>query len=314
MTAGSRDILLRRSSDGGLSFPDPPINLSANTGASDLPDAVARSSGSVRTAWIDDSSGTPNVFYRDSLDGGTTFRPAINISSLPVGTSAVEASVTEDSAGMPFVAWTEDDGVSGAVRIAGSADGGLTFGAPLQVHSPLVGFLVHLALATRLGDPDGDPGELTLAWNEVDSRTSATRSEVFHSATGNGGATWSAPVRLGAGSVLEGLTGVDLRECTNYGANSATYLAYWVRWSDVLFDRQEPGGDGKIFLARLMDRAGDEPEMFEMSETTGDRAYGLRDRVRRAFREPSGGKQAVWAGDEGIWFGDCEACSNARAW
>ncbi len=74
------DILMKKSTDGGLTF-GKEINLSNNRGFSEHPQ-IAISEDSVHVAWIDNSlSTTKDILYRKSSDGGATFSDIVNLSN-----------------------------------------------------------------------------------------------------------------------------------------------------------------------------------------------------------------------------------------
>ena len=80
-TALNFDILYRRSTDGGTTFPNVIKNLSSNTGLSSSPE-IALSSNNVYVVWQDDTPGNIDIFYRRSTDGGDSFTELIkNLSS-----------------------------------------------------------------------------------------------------------------------------------------------------------------------------------------------------------------------------------------
>lgn len=74
------DILIRKSSDGGLTF-GKEVNLSNNRGFSEHPQ-IAVSKDIVNVAWIDNSMTTnKDVLYRKSTDSGKTFGDILNLSN-----------------------------------------------------------------------------------------------------------------------------------------------------------------------------------------------------------------------------------------
>jgi hypothetical protein len=75
-TPGNIDIFYRRSLDNGGTFPNIIKNLSSNAGTSGFP-AIAASGSILHVVWADLASGTFEILYRRSLDGGSTFPNAI---------------------------------------------------------------------------------------------------------------------------------------------------------------------------------------------------------------------------------------------
>jgi hypothetical protein len=80
------DILYRRSTNDGSTFPNVIINLSSNAGDSAFP-AIAISSNNVYAIWDDDTSGDFEIVYRTSSDDGATFSSLLTNLSADTGTS-----------------------------------------------------------------------------------------------------------------------------------------------------------------------------------------------------------------------------------
>ena len=87
VTPGNCDILYRRSTDSGATFPNVIKNLSSNAGISQLP-AIAVSGNNVHVVWEDDTPGTLISCIEDLLDGGTTFPNVIKNLSSNAGSSS----------------------------------------------------------------------------------------------------------------------------------------------------------------------------------------------------------------------------------
>jgi hypothetical protein len=130
------DILFARSENGGRSF-SKPENLSASVagdgkgridkdlwhnGSLDL----AVNGNAVYAAWTEYEGA---LWVRRSTDGGESFFPRIRIGdSKPA--RAPSLAVHEDSV---YLAWTVGDDRAADIRVAKSADGGASFGAPVIV-------------------------------------------------------------------------------------------------------------------------------------------------------------------------------------
>jgi hypothetical protein len=123
ITPGNLDIFYTRSVNGGSSFPDLK-NLSDNGGESGLP-AIASSGSSVHIVWQDSTSGDRDIFYRRSLDGGSTFPNVIKNLSDNVGFSGAPAIAV--SVNNIHVVWTDDTFESFEILHRRSINGGNTF-------------------------------------------------------------------------------------------------------------------------------------------------------------------------------------------
>ena len=97
------DILYRRSLDSGNTFPNVIKNLSSNLGSSFDP-SIAVSGNNVHVGWSDDTPGNFDIFYRRSLDSGTTFPNVIKNLSSSGGDSEFPAIAL--SGNNVYVVWT----------------------------------------------------------------------------------------------------------------------------------------------------------------------------------------------------------------
>ena len=78
-TDGNFEIFYKRSLDGGASFVEPTENLSDNAGNS-LSPVIASVGDIIHVVWQDNEPGNYEIFYRRSLDAGSSFLDAENLS------------------------------------------------------------------------------------------------------------------------------------------------------------------------------------------------------------------------------------------
>ena len=101
-----KDIYFAVSSN-GVTFSNPPQNLSNNSGNSINPSMTVDSTGAINVGWQDNTPGKANVFFARSVDGGSTFTsPAQNVSNDSGASSDVQ--VTADSKGNLNVVWSDN--------------------------------------------------------------------------------------------------------------------------------------------------------------------------------------------------------------
>ena len=79
-TAGNNEILFKRSTDGGTTFSDTPINLSNSPGDSGRPQ-IAVSGSNVYVVWEDRT--TKDIYFTTSTDNGISFGNILNLSNDP---------------------------------------------------------------------------------------------------------------------------------------------------------------------------------------------------------------------------------------
>jgi ABC-type phosphate transport system substrate-binding protein len=215
------DILLRSSSDGGKTFGNT-TNISSNAGFSEHPQ-LAVSGQLVHVVWPDNTSGSREIMYARSADGGETF-------SEPIALSARGAFNAEIAAfgNNVYLVWQMQDWIVAMI----STDAGQTFGEPMVIteegiHAesyPKVaayGEGVHVAwlaedgiyystapVAQRFSEPmklsgDAPAGEaqvaayddsVYVAWGGLHSSES---DGIYVAKSTDGGTTFGAPQRIG---------------------------------------------------------------------------------------------------------------------
>jgi len=120
---GNFDVFLTKSDDYGASF-NVPINVSANAGQSGTPQ-IAVSQGTVYVVWMDNTSGTYDILFSKSTDGGNSFGTPINISNLHADSGYPQFIVTGNNV---YVTWTQTISSSNYdIYFAKSTDNGNTF-------------------------------------------------------------------------------------------------------------------------------------------------------------------------------------------
>ena len=135
------DIYIRKSADQGETFTKnnnnsamdttEVINLSKNPGFSEHPQ-IAAYKEKVHVAWIDDSLGNKEILFSRSIDNGTTFSEAINVSNTTnTNSHNLEISAFENDV---YIVWLdEDEEGNGIILFKASNDGGETFSNPITI-------------------------------------------------------------------------------------------------------------------------------------------------------------------------------------
>jgi hypothetical protein len=101
----------------------PAVNLSSNEGRSEIP-KEAMSGNNIYTAWIDDSSGNRDVFFKKSIDQGRTFGDTINLSNMSGGAYNLQIIARYNYV---FVVWEHTPDNNGQIFFKRSVDNGNTF-------------------------------------------------------------------------------------------------------------------------------------------------------------------------------------------
>ena len=101
----------------------PAVNLSSNEGRSEIP-MEAMSGNNIYIAWVDDTSGSRDVFFRKSVDQGKTFGNTINLSNMPGGADNPQIIAIHNYV---FVVWEHTPDNNGQIFFKRSIDNGNTF-------------------------------------------------------------------------------------------------------------------------------------------------------------------------------------------
>jgi len=99
------------------------VNVSSNEGNSEIPEE-AMSGNNIYIAWIDDTSGNRDVFFRKSIDQGKTFGDTVNLSNMPGGAYNVQIIAIYNYV---FVVWEHTPDNNGQIFFKRSVDYGNTF-------------------------------------------------------------------------------------------------------------------------------------------------------------------------------------------
>jgi N,N-dimethylformamidase beta subunit-like protein len=99
------------------------VNISSNEGNSEIPEE-AMSGNNIYIAWIDDTSGNRDVFFRKSIDQGKTFGDTVNLSNMPGGAYNVQIIAIYNYV---FVVWEHTPDNNGQIFFKRSLDYGNTF-------------------------------------------------------------------------------------------------------------------------------------------------------------------------------------------
>ncbi len=177
----SSTISYARSDDAGQTFAAPLV-LSAAEVATE-PHTLA-AGDVVHVAWIGDGQ---QVWLRLSLDGGSSFQPAVRLDS---GSLPVAGLRLASGGGLVYAAWIAGDPALGQARatVAFSADGGATFAASRAI-SPNGSNQREVAIVA-------DGAAVVAAY--LDDRASPAARGLYVARSTDAGATWSADRRLSA--------------------------------------------------------------------------------------------------------------------
>jgi hypothetical protein len=123
------DIFIKKSVNNGNTF-GPPVNLSNNSGFSEHPQ-IAAYKENVYVAWVDNTLGNKEILFARSIDNGTSFSKAINLSNTSANSANVEIVAFENYV---YAVWLdEDEGGNGIILFKASKNGGDTFSNAIPI-------------------------------------------------------------------------------------------------------------------------------------------------------------------------------------
>jgi hypothetical protein len=122
-TTGNGDIYFKRSVDNGTSFGNIE-NLSNDIGRSFEPQIVI-SENNVYVVWTDNTTGNGDIYFKRSVDNGTSFGSTQNMGTYPGKSRAAQIAAYQ---GNVYVIWTDNTTGNGDIYFKASLDNGTKFG------------------------------------------------------------------------------------------------------------------------------------------------------------------------------------------
>jgi hypothetical protein len=122
-SSGKDQIYFKRSSDNGNSF-YPTEDLSNNNGSSTNPQITAMGNN-VYTVWSDTTTGNGDIYFKSSIDNGTSFASSKNLSRNLNGTAHFPQ--LEATGNNVYVVWQDETPERGGIRFRASNDNGNNF-------------------------------------------------------------------------------------------------------------------------------------------------------------------------------------------
>jgi hypothetical protein len=228
----AQGVLFARSTDGGSSFSS--ALLLSNFLFNATTPTIATDSRSIVVAWVDRTTGRPEILSRRSTDGGANFSPAINLSAgVGIDTDAPDAAA--DSAGNVNVVWQTRLVTNGPqeIRFARSTNQGQSFAAARTISNTATAS-IEPAVAVDTS------GNISVVWAETGPGILFTRST-------NGGASFSPlvtaiPVVPGQTAAGQPDLAIDPVGNINVVASVAPVGTIAALPADVIFSRSTNSG------------------------------------------------------------------------
>ena len=128
-STGNGDIYFKRSVDNGTTF-ESVENLSNSPGNSTDPQ-IALYNNNLYVVWSDDSTGNGDIYFKRSVDNGTTFDTVNNISENNTGSSSDPQIGTYSN--NVYLVWTDTSSNMSEIFYRQSIDGGVKFGGLKEI-------------------------------------------------------------------------------------------------------------------------------------------------------------------------------------
>src|SRR5215207_7512812 len=122
-TTGNGDVYFKRSVDNGTSFGNTE-NLSNDNGKS-YGAQIVISENNIYVVWADDSTGNGDIYFKRSVDNGTSFGSTQNLSTNPGNSTAAQIAAYQDNV---YVVWEDATTGNGDIYFKRSVDNGTSFG------------------------------------------------------------------------------------------------------------------------------------------------------------------------------------------
>jgi hypothetical protein len=122
-STGNGDIYFKRSVDNGTTFGS--LENLSNTPGNSTDPKIALHNNNVYVVWSDDSTGNGDIYFKRSVDNGTTFDSTNNISKNNTGTSSTPQVAA--NAGTVYIIWTDTTSGTSEINYRQSVDGGAKF-------------------------------------------------------------------------------------------------------------------------------------------------------------------------------------------
>lgn len=191
--AGYSEIYYKRSIDDGTSW-ESDFRLTDDPAISRLP-AIAVSGSNIHVVWYDFRDGNPEIYYKRSTDGGTTWELDTRLTN--TSANSFRPSVAVSGSNVHLV-WEE--GFSGGYDIyhKRSTDGGITWEpSNLLSNDPANSLSPSIAISDSV---------VHVVW--MDNRNGTNNYEIYYKRSTNEGVTWGPETRLTSDPAWSGPTSI----------------------------------------------------------------------------------------------------------
>ena len=222
-TPGNYEIYYKRSEDGGTTW-SASKRLTWTSQGSHLPVIGIDSGDTIHVVWSDDTPGNADIYYKSSVDGGTTWSASKRLTwtSGKSSSPAMAIGAGDDI----HIVWDDNTPEYGDIYYKGSTDGGSTWSATKRItwtsdktHSPAIAM--------------DSSGTIHVIWED----STPGNLEIYYKRSADGGSTWSPLQRITwtSGSSSRPAIAIDSSETIHvvwYDDSSSNLDIYYKRCTD----------------------------------------------------------------------------------
>ena len=197
-TPGKMVIFYKRSADLGTTWSSSK-RLTWTSGSSSDPSLAIDANDTIHVVWQDATPGNAEIYYRRSMDGGSTWSAAKRL-TWTYGESTYP-KIAIGSSNAIHLAWQEETPDDDEIYYKGSSDGGSTWSAVKRL-TWTSGESYEPAIAIDSN------GHIHIIWYD----STPDHFEIYSKKSSDGGSTWSAAKRITwtSGGAMEAVIALDL--------------------------------------------------------------------------------------------------------
>jgi len=185
------DIYFTKSTDGGTTFgPNLKVNDSSKNKRK-FPSIAVDPRGNIYVAWHDERSGSRDIYFAKSTDGGMTFGTNTRVDDTGASASAQSIpslSIIVDMNENIYLAWYDNRNGNNDIYFAKSTDGGATFEPSVRVDDTGASISVQAKPSVAIGSN----GDIYVTWH--DKRNGSF--DIYFAKSADGGATFGPNIRV----------------------------------------------------------------------------------------------------------------------